>query len=97
MVKENVRKELGQIIKSKRIEKKFTQRKLADLINISRNYISDIETGRYMPSVDTLIKIAKVLKIDLNFLLKMTEIQGEKIETKWNNEYFNKSKLSFRQ
>lgn len=97
MVKENVRKELGQIIKSKRIEKKFTQRKLADLVNISRNYISDIETGRYMPSVDTLIKIAKVLKIDLNFLLKMTEIQGEKIETKWNNEYFNKSKLSFRQ
>ncbi|AGK95600.1 helix-turn-helix domain-containing protein [Clostridium pasteurianum] len=70
MMGQNVKKELGQIIKSKRIKKKFTQNKVACSINMSRNYLSDIENGRYMPSVETLAKIAKTLDIDLNFLVK---------------------------
>ncbi|MEW8997924.1 MAG: helix-turn-helix transcriptional regulator [Thermoanaerobacter sp.] len=62
------KKKLGQIIKEKRLEKKFTQKHLAKQIGLSRNYLSDIENGRYMPSVETLIKIASVLELDLNSL-----------------------------
>lgn len=59
---------LGQMIKNKRLEKKLTQKDVAQKVGLSRNYISDIENGRYMPSVETLIKIARFLKLDLNFL-----------------------------
>lgn len=66
---------IGQVIKNKRIKHNFTQKQVANGIGLSRNYLSDIENGRYIPSVITLSRLASYLEIDLNFLLKMTEIQ----------------------
>lgn len=71
----NNKKMIGQTIKKQRIEKKKTQLEVAENTGISRSYLSDIENGRYMPSVGTLIKLASFLEIDLNFLLTMTEMQ----------------------
>lgn len=71
----NTKKKVGQAIKKQRLQKKKTQIEVAKSIGISRSYLSDIENGRYMPSVDTLIKLASYLDIDLNFLSRMTEIQ----------------------
>lgn len=68
------KKTLGNIIKSKRREKKMTQSLLSEATGLSRNYISDIENGRYMPSTESLSKIAVCIDLDLN-VLKMTEIQ----------------------
>lgn len=65
---------IGIVIKNKRKEKNLKQHELAAATELSRNYISDIENGRYMPSVETLSKVAVVLGMDLNFLT-MTEIQ----------------------
>jgi transcriptional regulator with XRE-family HTH domain len=67
-------KTLGAIIKQKRKEAGMTQDQLSSATNLSRNYISDIENGRYTPSLNALSKIAICLDIDLN-VLKMTEIQ----------------------
>ncbi|ARA99098.1 helix-turn-helix domain-containing protein [Geobacillus thermodenitrificans] len=67
-------KTLGAIIKQKRKEAGMTQDQLSTATNLSRNYISDIENGRYTPSLNALSKIAICLDIDLN-VLKMTEIQ----------------------
>ncbi|MGO4345505.1 helix-turn-helix domain-containing protein [Paenibacillus sp. MCAF9] len=67
---------LGNHIRSKRKEKKLRQEDVSDSTGLSRNYISDIECGRYTPSVDALSKIAACLDLDLN-VLKMTEIQVE--------------------
>lgn len=71
----NTKKKVGQAIKKQRLQKKKTQIEVAKSIGISRSYLSDIENGRYMPSVGTLIKLASYLDIDLNFLSRMTEIQ----------------------
>lgn len=68
MTKEDMQKIIGHAIKEKRQEKKLTQKNVSKIINISRNYIADIENGRYMPSVNTLIKLAKLLNINLNAL-----------------------------
>ena len=59
---------IGKIIKQARENKKLTQQDLSQKAGLSRNYISDIECGRYIPSVETLLSIASVLKIDLNLL-----------------------------
>lgn len=68
------KKVIGAAIKEKRQGKKMKQNELAEQTELSRNYISDIEAGRYMPSVETLTKIATCLEMDLNALL-MSEIQ----------------------
>ncbi|MDY7993354.1 helix-turn-helix transcriptional regulator [Paenibacillus polymyxa] len=68
---------IAMAIKEKRKEMKKRQNEVAVETGLSRNYISDIENGRYMPSVGTLVKIASCLEIDLNTLL-MTEIQDKK-------------------
>lgn len=70
-------KSFGAAIKSKRTQLKLTQNQLAEAAQLSRNYVSDIENGRYTPSVETITRIATFLDIDLN-LLKMTEIQVDK-------------------
>ena len=69
------KKIVGEAISLKRLDKKLTQRQVSDFTGLSRNYISDIENGRYMPSVDALTKLARCLDLDLNFLLSMTEMQ----------------------
>lgn len=65
---------VGAVIKQKRKEKKLKQNELSEEVGLSRNYISDIENGRYLPSVDALYKLATCLEIDLN-TLPMSEIQ----------------------
>lgn len=68
---------IGGKIRSQRNKYNLTQDELADKIGISRNYISDLENDRYVPSVKTLSRIASVLKMDLNFLSEMSEIQNK--------------------
>lgn len=75
MTKEDKQRVIGETIKDARSIKNLTQIKVSKDINISRNYLSDVENGRYMPSVETLFDLAKYLNIDLNLLAKMTEIQ----------------------
>ena len=67
-------KSFGKIIQKKRKELGYTQTQVSEATELSRNYISDIENGRYTPSIDSLLKIAVYLGIDLN-IIKMTEIQ----------------------
>ena len=68
------KKALGRTIKKTRTEKKLKQVDVSAFTGLSRKYISDIENGRYMPSVEALSRLAACLDMDLN-LLKMTEIQ----------------------
>lgn len=68
------KKIVGAVIKEKRKNKKLKQNELSEQVGLSRNYISDIENGRYLPSVEALYKIASCLDIDLN-TLPVSEIQ----------------------
>jgi len=49
-------------IKESRIEKKLSQSQLAELVGVSRNTISSIETGQFSPTA----KLALVLCISLD-------------------------------
>lgn len=72
------KKALGKAIQDQRKRKCMRQHEVSNRTGLSRNYISDIENGRYMPSVETLTKIANCLDLDLN-LLRMTEIQDNTV------------------
>lgn len=62
----DIANEIGVNIKKARKDKRLTQKELSEKVDISRNYISDIECGRYIPSVEKLLLISTVLEIDLN-------------------------------
>lgn len=68
------KRNLGKVIKNRRKELMLTQNQVSEVTGLSRNYISDIENGRYSPSIDSLSRIAIYLNLDLN-VLKMTDIQ----------------------
>ncbi|TDQ41172.1 helix-turn-helix domain-containing protein [Aureibacillus halotolerans] len=57
-------------IKSKRKEREMTQQELADALNVSRTTVSNWETGRNYPDLETVIAISDVLEISLDILLK---------------------------
>lgn len=71
---------IGNKIKGLRKQKGFTQDKLANLSNISRTYLADIERNRYNPSMDTLSSIAKTLDVQLAQLLECNTISESDVE-----------------
>lgn len=60
---------LGEKIKLLRKGKKISQEELSNMLNINRNYLSRIETGKSDPSATVLKSIAKIFNVDLNSLL----------------------------
>ena len=62
-------KKLGKKIKLVRVEMDLNQTQLADKIKAKQKSISRYETGASMPSIETLVKIAKVLKKPAGYFL----------------------------
>ena len=55
-------KKLGKKIRLGRVELDLTQTQLAEKIKTKQKSISRYETGASLPSIRTLVKIAKILK-----------------------------------
>ena len=60
---------LGQRIKTERVTHRLTQEKLAEMINVSTNFISQIERGKSKMSVQTFASLAEALKVSTDSLL----------------------------
>lgn len=59
----------GQKLQKVRKSKKISQEELAELLAMHRTYIGFIERGERNPTVRTLYKIAKALKVSSSDLL----------------------------
>jgi len=62
-------KEISKRVKNSRKVAKLTQAELAEKINISTNAVAKLETNLMTASLQTLINIANVLDLDINYLL----------------------------
>lgn len=62
-------KEIGLRIKTIRKEKHITAEKLAELVGVSVQTISNIENGRKGVSLQVFLKICKALEISSDYLL----------------------------
>ncbi|WP_432664274.1 helix-turn-helix transcriptional regulator [Wukongibacter baidiensis] len=60
---------IGKRIREERMNMGMKQYELAKEANISNTYLSDIEVGRTMPSIKTLMSISKVLKVDCSIFI----------------------------
>jgi len=68
---------IGAKIKELRLKKNMKQIELASKAGISNTYLSDIESGRTIPSLKVLIKIANALKVDINIFLTSNYVKTE--------------------
>ena len=64
---------LGEKLRQSRLEKKMTQKQLADLIDAKHNSVSDWENDKNKPDPDTIELLCGVLEISPNYLLSINE------------------------
>ncbi|MDE6469462.1 MAG: helix-turn-helix domain-containing protein [Eubacterium sp.] len=60
---------IGKRIQKSRKIADITQQKLAELMDVSVGYISQIERGITKPNLTTIDNICKHLKCDLNYII----------------------------
>lgn len=95
-----LKKSLGKQIQKIRKQKKFTQEHLAELIGIEVPSLSNIETGKYAPSIETLQRLSEVLQVkpwEFYYFNEMTdtEMKQELIKALDNNQKLLKVLYNF--
>ena len=63
-------KQLGQNLKRIRTQKGISQGDIARALDVSRGYISTIENGKTNPTLSTIARLAGVLEVTNDELLK---------------------------
>lgn len=73
---------VGERIKARRIELGWTQEDLCKKASISTGFLSDLENGKRSVSAETLLGIARVLSLSLDYLMKgdSTQIQTAEVQ-----------------
>lgn len=62
---------LGRMIKTARQERKLTQEELGELVGVQKSQISKLESSANSATIDTILKVFKALKADINFNVKI--------------------------
>lgn len=68
---------LGKRLASARKSRNMTQEALAEATGLTNNFISNIETGRSIPSLETISKLCNALDITPNDLMLGTSTKSE--------------------
>ena len=66
-------KAFGKALKKIRLKKKLTQEELSLEAQLARVYISELEYGKKIPSIETIFKLSKGLNIKCSRLMDLTE------------------------
>jgi len=64
---------LGRMIKSARLERNLTQEELGKLVGVQKSQISKLENSASSATIDTILKVFKALKADIQFNVKLEE------------------------
>lgn len=66
----NLRNIFSKNLKYYRIKENLRQEDLAEKVDLTDKYISDLERAKFSPSLETIEKLANVLNISADLLLK---------------------------
>ena len=64
---------LGKMIKAARQERKLTQEQLGRLVGVQKAQISKLESSANSATIDTIIRVFKALKAEINFNVKLED------------------------
>lgn len=68
-----IKEKFGQKVKSLREQKGISIEHLANISNVDRNYISDIEKGKRNVSITIIEKLSKALEVSIQELFSYAE------------------------
>jgi transcriptional regulator with XRE-family HTH domain len=73
---------VGERIKARRLELGWTQEELCQKASISTGFLSDVENNKRNVSAETLLGIARVLSLSLDYLMKgdSTQVQTTQVQ-----------------
>lgn len=71
-----------------RLDNNYTQKQIAEMLNLSRQAYSNYETGKRIPDLDLLIRIADIYSVTLEQLITQT-CTGEGVINETPGPYFN--------
>jgi transcriptional regulator with XRE-family HTH domain len=69
-MKEEVKYRFGEILRNIREKRQMTMKEVASAAGLSESLISQIETNKVSPSLDTLLHLADILGIDPEYLFR---------------------------
>lgn len=72
-MQDNLLYSFGQTIRKIRLSKDISQERFADLCDLHRTYISDVELGKRNVSLENIDKMAKALDITISGLFREVE------------------------
>lgn len=72
----------GKFIAALRKERGLTQEQLGERLGVTNKTVSRWETGSYMPPIDTLLELSRVLDISLNELLSGERLTDEQFRAR---------------
>lgn len=64
---------LGKMIKSARQQRNLTQEELGKLVGVQKAQISKLESSANSAIIDTILKVFKSLKAEINFNVKLED------------------------
>ncbi|OAQ42248.1 transcriptional regulator [Pedobacter psychrophilus] len=64
---------LGRMIKTARQERNLTQEQLGELVGVQKSQISKLESSANSATIDTILRVFKALKAEINFNVKLEE------------------------
>ncbi len=84
----DIKKVVGKRVQKIRKNKGLTQEQLAEIVDLSSNYISDIERGKSFTRVDKLIRIINGLQCSANDIFIDVIDCGDEIKSSQLSELF---------
>ena len=73
MNKQELLKKFGKNVKIERIKQDMTQEQLANIMNVSQNYVANIECGKANMSLGKILELAGYMNISISQLLLFNE------------------------
>ncbi|MFZ6051084.1 helix-turn-helix domain-containing protein [Halocola ammonii] len=64
---------LGKMIRAARKERKLTQEQLGSLVGVKKAQISKLESSANSATIETILKVFKALKAEINFSVKLED------------------------
>lgn len=78
-MKDNILISFGKIVRKFRVERGISQEDFAELCELHRTYISDIELGKRNVSLENIARIARAFNITISELFLEVDYNNESV------------------
>ncbi|CCD29596.1 hypothetical protein CAGGBEG34_270002 [Candidatus Glomeribacter gigasporarum BEG34] len=72
----------GHVLRELRLKRKLTQEQLSFKCGVARAYISQLELGNQLPSLDTMLALSRGLEVPIGYLTVLLDEKLKEISVK---------------